>query len=975
MRSQNIPFLRFWLKGVVCLLLTTGAALETVNALDVHWVASRSHGLVIDKNDLLSRKADAVLSKLVYEYEAHLSSNPGKIFKPKNTFIRYQRGRVLIDAYAESDGESLLSDLKRLGLEKSSHYRSVVSGYLPVGLVRSALQLGSLKVISASMPMTMAGTVNSQGDTSIEADTARTTLGVDGSGITVGVLSDSYGCNYGGGAADEYPGDMNLLADVCPNTDEGRAMMEIVHDLAPGAAGAFHTAFEGLGSFAQGIIDLKNIGAKVITDDVIYFSEPMFQDGVVAEAVNQVVAEGVAYFSSAGNSGRNSYESPYRDSNEMLMIQTCILPGFCLGEEYGGYLHDFDPNGGKDTNQGWNIPVGQGGLVCIQWDEPWGQADIDLDIYLLSAAGIVAAGNSNNNVTRGGSGQPFECMQYANDGSYGDDPLHEVLVTHYSSGPNQPGSENPYPEPNKIKYVILKSASAPGPFEWRTDSSTLFGHANATGAQAVGAAFYDLIEQSPVNCLNERVIPTGVISSEETVELECFSSAGGTPILFDVNNNPLAAPEVRQKPNIVAPDGVNNTFLGSDIEGFISDPDIYPNFFGTSAAGPHAAATAALMLQANQSLTPSVLYSVLHDTAVDMGDPGFDFDSGYGFIQAYDAVDAVVNMSPDNQPPVASFSYSCDVFNCEFNAAASSDVDGSISLYQWNFGDSSVDETSSTMTSHSYIADGQYTVSLNVIDNQGLSSSAYEQQVSINSGGGGTTATVHVGDIDGASISAQKGNWAAQVTVSVHNESEEAIPGYIVAGTWDGGVTGTGNCETDISGACTMISPDVPKNQNSEVFTVTNVCGPSNCPDPSYDSTSNHDPDGGNGTVIQVNKDGTTVSPGGTQNDTLPIHLHGLTGSSSLGKGTKWNATVLVEVHESLNETAVSAATVSGEWSGGVSGSGSCITDANGQCFISYNNIRNATQVTLTISGIDASGFNYEPSGNHGDNFINIDHP
>ena len=73
--------------------------------------------------------------------------------------------------------------------------------------------------------------------------------------------------------------------------------MEIIHDVAPGASQAFHTAFEGQASFAQGIIDLADAGAKVINDDVIYFAEPLYQDGIVAQAVDQVKARGVAYFS------------------------------------------------------------------------------------------------------------------------------------------------------------------------------------------------------------------------------------------------------------------------------------------------------------------------------------------------------------------------------------------------------------------------------------------------------------------------------------------------------------------------------------------------------------------------------------------------------------------------------------------------------------------------------------------------------
>ena len=67
-------------------------------------------------------------------------------------------------------------------------------------------------------------------------------------------------------------------------------MLQIVHDVAPGASLAFASAFNGLASFAANIQSLAAAGAKVIVDDVIYFAEPLFQDGIIAQAVNNVVS-------------------------------------------------------------------------------------------------------------------------------------------------------------------------------------------------------------------------------------------------------------------------------------------------------------------------------------------------------------------------------------------------------------------------------------------------------------------------------------------------------------------------------------------------------------------------------------------------------------------------------------------------------------------------------------------------------------
>ncbi len=158
--------------------------------------------------------------------------------------------------------------------------------------------------------------------------------------------------------------------------------------------------------------------------------------------------------------------------------------------------------------------------------------------------------------------------------------------------------------------------------EFMTFSSTIFGHPNANGAEAVGASFY----QTPT-------------------ELESFSSLGGTPILFDINGNRLSEPEIRLKPEIVAPDGTNTTFfIRRDPEG-----DGFPNFFGTSAAAPHAAGVAALLLEAKPDASPELVYQTLEQTAIDLNDPftpgediGFDFRSGFGLIRADSALEAIL---------------------------------------------------------------------------------------------------------------------------------------------------------------------------------------------------------------------------------------------------------------------------------------------------------------------------------------------
>jgi subtilisin family serine protease len=97
-------------------------------------------------------------------------------------------------------------------------------------------------------------------------------------------------------------------------------------------------------------------------------------------------------------------------------------------------------------------------------------------------------------------------------------------------------------------------------------------------------------------------------------------------------------PDVRLKPEITAVDGVNTTFFFNDSHG----SDGIDDFFGTSAAAPHAAGVAALMLEAIPEATPEQVNTALETTAWDMGITGFDHDSGYGLIQADLAIEALI---------------------------------------------------------------------------------------------------------------------------------------------------------------------------------------------------------------------------------------------------------------------------------------------------------------------------------------------
>ena len=481
--------------------------------------------------------------------------------------------------------------------------------------------INALKLARPSYkPSRNTGSVTSQGDLAMRANTARTTYNVSGAGVKVGVLSDSYNALNGaaaGVASGDLPAGVQVLTDyLSPDaTDEGRAMAEIVHDVAPGSAIAFSTAFVGgEAGFAQNIRGLATAGCKIITDDVSYFAEPFFQDGLVAQAIDDVVTNNnVAYFTAAGNSGRSSYQSPYSSVS-------FSDPAYAAGTFSA---HDF---GGGDKRQSITIPAGGQIIISFQWDDPFftvsggagAQTDMDLLVYFNNVyqPSLSSVGNNIGD-------DPVEIIGLSNGGGAAA-TIELVLVKRAG------------PDPTLVKWVNFGSTV---PIEYDTRSSTAVGHGNTRLGASVGAAAW----------YSTPAFNAGLT----TAIIEPFSSAGGTPVLFNTAGQRIAT-VVRQKPDITAADGGNTTFFYADSP---SDADAFPNFFGTSAAAPHAAAVAALMQEkSGNTLSPATILSILKQTALDMDDPltptfdtGFDFRTGSGFVQADAAVQAVGGTT--NTPP------------------------------------------------------------------------------------------------------------------------------------------------------------------------------------------------------------------------------------------------------------------------------------------------------------------------------------
>jgi subtilisin family serine protease len=383
------------------------------------------------------------------------------------------------------------------------------------------------------------------------------------------------------------PAGVQILQEGTSGHDEGRAMADLIHKIAPGAQIAFYSATTSEAGFASGIAALQAAGCNVIVDDVAYLDEPFFQDGgMVQTAVENAVDAGVSYFTAASNEGENYVE---QDFTPMRLVPQG-LPGGVVVQNFGSAA---DPQPWVDVT----VPKGGELMLDMQWDQPFatigsGHSSANsIGMALYNSAGQLVAITSTDVV----GGNPVQLLTYTNSSS--DTNLR--LVVFANGGSSLPGT-----------FKIINYGNGTINNDAGTGSGTVIGHEMVAGANTVGAVAYSA---------------TTAFGGTNTVEN--FSSVGTGTILYGANGQRLLTPESSSKVNFVAPDG--------------SVTSVFAPFYGTSAAAPNAAAVAALMLQADPSLTPGQVTQLLEESAAPA--TGSDMAAGSGLIQADAAVQLALN--------------------------------------------------------------------------------------------------------------------------------------------------------------------------------------------------------------------------------------------------------------------------------------------------------------------------------------------
>ena len=522
--------------------------------------------------------------------------------------------RVTVDIRADVT-PAVLDRIRALGgtvINSVPKYRAI-RAQLPVTAIERLAALAAVQTIRPADEAVTRKDNTTQGDAAHRANAARTTYSVDGTGIGIGVISNGVRTLADRQASGDLPARVTVLPGQEGSGDEGTALLEIVHDLAPGADLYFATGNGGQARMAVNIEALCEAGVNVIVDDIGYLSEAAFQDDIVAKGVNAAVAGGCVFFSAGGNDGNLTHGTSGVWEGDYAAGTSLIVDGETLGVR-----HDF--GGGVEANE---LEGGSVRTINLQWADPLGASTNDYDLFLVNENGDVVASSTD---TQDGTQDPVEVISSP---IFNYSGLSVVVVK--ASGAN--------------RYLRVQAFG--GRLAVAT-AGTLFGH--SAQENAISVAMVDVATAGGSGGVFDGT--ESVRSSNSDGPRRIFFEADGTAIT--AGNFSATGGKLLQKPDLTAATCVTTATPG------------FSPFCGTSAAAPHAAAIGALMLEAAggpDQVTLAQLRMAMTGAALDIEATGVDRDSGAGIVMAPAAVDAVdVAVADRNAAPTVTSSQSDRTF-------------------------------------------------------------------------------------------------------------------------------------------------------------------------------------------------------------------------------------------------------------------------------------------------------------------------
>lgn len=560
------------------------------------------------------------------------------------------------------------------------HQYDILKGWIAPDALESLSQLSFVRRVTVpDYAITRTGSVNSEGDVQLRAHDLRA-AGITGTGVRIGVISDGIDSRAAAQATGDLPGAITIQT-FAGSGDEGTAMLEIIHDLAPGATLGFCGPADSM-EFVTCVQQLDaTFNADIIVDDLGFLNEPYFEDGMAALAVQAAATGGVDYVSAAGNSAAGGY---YEDD---YFAANAIFPGLDPTWESE---HDFGMAGigGADSTQSIVLAPNESACAVLQWNDPFGGSDNDYDLFILDD-NLAFPPLSFSIATQTGTQNPLEAVFYEN--TSGANEIVHIVVARFA------GMDR------RLKLVV-NTGLCKVFGEYFTAAGSIFGHPAVPGALAIAS----------INTFDPGL---------DTIAP--YSSRG--PVRID-----FPAFVLRPKPDLTGIDCGSVTGAG----GFGQlAPDGSIRFCGTSAAAPHVAAVLALLKSTGMYAADEDV-DALKNTAVDLAPMGRDDVFGFGRVTAVAAAQQLVLLATIDSPAAdititpgttVNFQGTC---NDDPNAVADP------FSFAWNFGDTTT-STAEDPGAKAYPAEGTFTVTFTCTNANGANTATRVITVAAATDGGG----------------------------------------------------------------------------------------------------------------------------------------------------------------------------------------------------------------------------------------------